>query len=48
MEEVAVSAADVGRARRAYYASISYVDDLVGEIWRSWTGSAWPRTRWCC
>src|SRR3954451_12392677 len=32
MEEVAVSAADVERARRAYYASISYVDDLVGEI----------------
>ena len=23
---------DVGRARRAYYASISYIDDMVGEI----------------
>ena len=32
MDEAAITADDVRRARRAYYGAISYVDDAVGEL----------------
>ena len=49
MEEVAI----IGGGRRAGAARLLRLDLLRGRLgrarsWRSWTGSAWPRTRWCC